>query len=90
MKSIGDALSRGVWGPHSKLGNNLNYGGPDCAAEGSPWFKVLCIAALMPYLLYFLRKASAVKEAEFDHRHKHLSERGKLGPNMVEIAMGLT
>ena len=47
MKSIRDALIRGVWGPHSKLGNNLNYGGPDCAAEAPVWFKVAVVLVLV-------------------------------------------
>ena len=47
MKSIRDALIRGVWGPQSKLGNNLNYGGPDCAAEAPVWFKVAVVLVLV-------------------------------------------
>ena len=49
MKPIGDFMLRGVWGEHSKLGNNLNYGGPDCAAEAPLYFKPLCILALVSY-----------------------------------------
>ena len=47
MKSFSDALTRGVWGPHSKLKDNLNYGGPDCYAEASPWFKFTINACLV-------------------------------------------
>ena len=46
MKSFSDFMLRGVWGPHSKLENNLNYGGPDCAKEAPPEFKI-AISALM-------------------------------------------
>ena len=47
MKSFHDFMLRGVWGPHSKLGNNLNYGGPDCAAEAPISFKVTVMAFLV-------------------------------------------
>ena len=87
---MGDALTRGVWGENSKLGNNLNYGGPDCAKECSPWFKILCISILLPYLLYFLRTTTIIKNAEFQRRFEYLQKRGRLSPNMLEIAMGLT
>ena len=55
MKSFSDAMMRGVWGPHSKLENNLNYGGPDCAAEAPIEFKVAVIAIMIPYQLYVMR-----------------------------------
>ena len=51
MKPIGDFLLRGVWGEHSKLGNNLNYGGPDCAAEATVSFKLAVNMALVSLIL---------------------------------------
>ena len=51
MKPIGDFLLRGVWGEHSKLGNNLNYGGPDCAAEAPISFKLAVNMALVSLIL---------------------------------------
>ena len=66
MKSFSDAMMRGVWGPHSKLENNLNYGGPDCAAEAPIEFKVAVIAIMIPYQLYVMRKGLKVKNSEFD------------------------
>ena len=50
MKSLSDALLRGVWGPHSKLGENRNYGGPDCAAEAPISFKLAVMGGLVSQL----------------------------------------
>lgn len=47
MKTIGEFMLRGVWGPHSKLQNNLNYGGPDCAAEAPISFKLMVMVSLV-------------------------------------------
>ena len=47
MKSVHDFMLRGVWGPHSKLGSNLNYGGPECAAEAPISFKVAVMLVIV-------------------------------------------
>lgn len=43
-------MLRGVWGEHAKLANNMNYGGPDCAAEAPVYFKWLCTLSLVSSL----------------------------------------
>ena len=54
MKSFGEMMLRGVWGPHSKLENNLNYGGPECANEASYWFKIAVSAILVSQFSFIL------------------------------------
>lgn len=46
MKSIRDMCLRGVYGEHSKH-NNLNYGGPECAALLPTEFKIMTLLVLV-------------------------------------------
>ena len=46
MKSLRDMCLRGVYGEHSKH-NNLNYGGPECAALLPTEFKIMTLLVLV-------------------------------------------
>ena len=65
MKSISDALVGGIWGPNSKFGNNLNYGGPDCAAEASIEFKLAFMLVMIPYQAWFVKVGWKATSEEF-------------------------
>ena len=68
MKSFYDALMRGVWGEHSQFNGDLNYGGPECANESTPMFKIAVNLALMPYIVYFLRTTTIAKNSDYERR----------------------
>lgn len=53
MEAISDVFVRGVWGPYAKLPNDLNYGGPECAAEAPNEFKYITMAVLVSHFSTF-------------------------------------
>lgn len=57
MKSIRDIFLRGVYGEHSKH-NNLNYGGPECAALLPTEFKIMTLLVLVSLSIYLTITAS--------------------------------
>ncbi len=57
MKSIRDIFLRGVYGEHSKH-NNLNYGGPECAALLPTEFKIMTLLVLVSFSIYLTMTAS--------------------------------
>jgi hypothetical protein len=71
MKSIRDIFLRGVYGEHSKH-NNLNYGGPECAALLPTEFKIMTLLVLVSLLIFITMTASLLNlllEVCFERNH---------------------
>jgi len=65
MKSIRDMSLRGVYGEHSKH-NNLNYGGPECAALLPTEFKVMTLLVLVSFAERLMTHTAALPNLLLD------------------------
>lgn len=79
---------RGVYGEHSKH-NDMNWGGPECAATIPTNFRVFVILLLLPYQIYVYNYAFAEASKQQSKRYSQLEKARLIKPCLIEKMCGL-